>query len=65
MTGLNTRLITSITEMLGKQNGCAPKRYTWVWQKWSNASTAELCKLQAGWQASSPALFNVHGIYVL
>jgi hypothetical protein len=65
MTALNTRLISSIVKMLGEQNGCSPKCYTWVWQKWGNASTAELSQLQAGWQVSSPEFFSANGIYVL
>lgn len=64
MTDLNTRLLRSITEMLGAQNGHAPESYTWVWERWGNASTADLTALQAGWQKSQPELFRAHGVYV-
>ena len=65
MTDLNARLLRSITEMLGDQNGRAPESYTWVWKKWASASTAELTKMQSGWMVSRPEIFNAHGIYVL
>lgn len=65
MNNLNTRLLRSITEMLGAQNGHAPESYGWVWERWGKASTAELVQMQAGWQKSQPELFRAHGIYVL
>ena len=64
MTYLNARLLRSITEMLGDQNGCAPESYTWVWERWGKASTPELVKMQAGWQENQPELFRAHGVYV-
>lgn len=64
MTDLNTRLLHSITEMLGAQNGFPPESYTWVWERWGKASTSELVKMQAGWQESQPELFRAHGVYV-
>ena len=67
MTDLNTRLIASITKMLGAANGvdAHDPAYAWVWKKWGKASTAELAKMQGGWMASRPEIFNAHGIYVL
>lgn len=67
MTDLNARLITSITKMLGAANGvdAHDAAYAWVWKKWGKASTAELAKMQGGWMASRPEIFNAHGIYVL
>ena len=64
MTDLNTRLLRSITEMLGDQNGCAPESYTWVWERWGKAPTSELVKMQAGWQENQPEAFAQRGIYV-
>lgn len=64
MTDLNTRLLRSITEMLGNQNGCAPESYTWVWERWGKASTSELVRMQGGWQKSQPEAFAARGIYV-
>jgi len=53
--------------MLGAANGvdAHDPAYAWVWKKWGKASTAELAKMQGGWMASRPEIFNAHGIYVL
>jgi hypothetical protein len=65
MPSLHARLLRSVTEMLGEQNGCAPESYTWVHERWAQAPIAELVALQAGWQRSQPETFSRHGIYVL
>jgi len=67
MTDLNTRLLRSITKMLGAANGvdAHDPAYAWVWKKWGKASTSELARMQGGWQKSEPGAFAAHGIYVL
>jgi hypothetical protein len=65
MTDLRTRLLRSITKMLGEQNGYAPESYTWVWERWGQAPLHEVVAMQNGWMVNHPGLHARHGIYVM
>jgi|688.fasta_scaffold31434_8 hypothetical protein len=62
---LRTRLLRSITEMLGAQNAHPADSYEWVWARWADAPITDLARMQAGWMRNYPEIHAQHGIYVM